>query len=135
MADLATISIVGYLGADPDVRTTPEGRQLARFRVAVNRGKRNGTVWQEHTDWYAVTAFGALVERLAGHLAWGSRVYAVGRLETHTWQAGGGEPRISLEVVATEVVPLDPPKTSGQADPPADEAHALDGDPNDALPF
>ena len=50
MGGVATISIVGYVGADPDVRSSPEGRLLARFRVAVNRGKRNGTIWQEHTD-------------------------------------------------------------------------------------
>ena len=135
MAGVATISIVGYVGADPDVRSSPEGRLLARFRVAVNRGKRNGAIWQEHTDWFSVSVFGPLVERFAGRLAKGSRVLVIGRLETHTWRAGDSEIRVALQVVATEVIPLDRPRTSDQADALVAEPEEAEADADDELPF
>jgi single-strand DNA-binding protein len=107
-AGLARVTLIGNLGADPDVRYTADGRHLARLRVAVNRRRpgADGQGWDEHTDWYAVTAFGPLAERCAERLGKGARVFVDGRLQTHTKDGPEG-PRTFLDVTASDVVPLD----------------------------
>ena len=59
----------------------------------------------------------------------------IGRLETHTWRAGDSEIRVTLQVVATEVIPLDRPRTSDQADALVAEPEEADADADDELPF
>lgn len=107
MTDIATVTLLGRLGADPERKHTQQGRAVARFRIAVNRGRKTADdQWEEHTDWYGVTAFGALAERAAERLAKGSRVLVQGRLEPRTWD-GPDSPRTFLDVVASEVIPLE----------------------------
>ena len=104
---LARITLIGHLGADPEVRSTQDGRMVARFRMAINRARRApDDTWAEETDWYGVTAFGPLAERAAERLARGARAYVEGRLEVHVKEGGDGQ-RTYLDVVARDVVPLD----------------------------
>ena len=61
----------------------------------------------DHTEWFGVTAFGRLAERPTSGCSEGSRVYVEGRLESRTWDSPEGR-RFFLDVIANEVVPLDP---------------------------
>lgn len=105
MASVATVGIVGNLGADPESRVLPSGQPVVRFSVAVST-KRDGT---ETTAWYRVSAFGKLAESLnglhaAGGLAKGKQVYVQGRLEPREYQDREGQVRLSLDVAATNVL-------------------------------
>lgn len=128
---VARVTLIGNLGADPEVRHTGEGRASVRFRVAVNAPRRDRQgAWEEHTDWYAVTAFGPLAERAGDRLARGLRVFVQGRLQSRTWQTPDGETRCFHDVVADDVVPLE------RIDDPRDGEAESDssGEPGD-VPF
>lgn len=63
---VAKLTLVGNLGADPEVRRTADGNAVISFRVASNfrRQQQPSREWVEQTNWYRVTVFGRLAERL-----------------------------------------------------------------------
>lgn len=106
--DLNKVQITGRLGADPEMRYTPQGSAITTFRVASNRSWRNveGTP-QEETEWFRVVAWDRLAEVCNEWLAKGVRVYVEGRLQTRQWQDQEGYRRSTTEVVANDLIILD----------------------------
>ena len=100
--------IIGNLGADPEMRYTPNGQAVTEFRVAVNRRFRGqNDEWQEETEWFRVVAWGPLAERTAENLRKGRKVYVEGRLRTRQWEDKEGQKRYTTELVAQTVTALD----------------------------
>jgi single-strand DNA-binding protein len=91
------VLLVGYLGRDPEVRYSQQGTAVAQFPVAVTeRWKDKSGELQEHTEWFAVKAFGRRAEITGEYLHKGSRVYLEGRKRTESWedkQTGGKRSR------------------------------------------
>jgi single-strand DNA-binding protein len=80
------VLIIGYLGRDPEVRYSAQGTALAQFSVATTeRWKDKSGDLQEHTEWFAVKAFGRRAEVVGQYLHKGSRVYLEGRKRTESW--------------------------------------------------
>jgi len=115
---ICKVTLVGNLGADPEMRYSQAGKPVTTFRVACNSRKRTKEgEWQDHTEWFRVSVFGPLAERMSETLHRGSRVYVEGRLETSVWESQNG-PRFSLEVIGNDVLSLDPrPRAEGDAPP------------------
>ncbi|MBI2755302.1 MAG: single-stranded DNA-binding protein [Chloroflexi bacterium] len=108
MAGLCKATIVGNLGADPEQRFTQDGRSMAKFRVAVSNNKRDREGnRQEITEWFSITVFGKQAEIVGSLLRKGSRVYVDGRMEVSRWQGNDGQPRTTLEIIASDVISLD----------------------------
>jgi single-strand DNA-binding protein len=106
--DLNKVQMTGRLGADPEMRYTPQGHAVTTFRVASNRTWRNPEgETQEDTEWFRVVAWNRLAEICHQWLAKGSRVYVEGRMQTRQWQDQEGQPRSLSEVVANDVIILD----------------------------
>ena len=103
------IQIVGNLGRDPEMRYTPSGRPVTEFSVAVNQSTKNQQTgeWIEATDWFRVSIWGDRGERAAENLRKGTRVLVDGRFRTREYEAKDGQKRISLEITADTVLPLD----------------------------
>lgn len=98
-----TIILVGNLGADPELRYTPQGTPVCQFRMATNdRIKKDGE-WVKHTTWYRVTAFGRQGEAAAQYLTKGREVFVQGRHRTEEWEDRDGKLRFTNEVVAEKV--------------------------------
>ncbi len=99
--------LVGNLGADPEVRTTPSGSRVATLSVATNRRwtDRSG-VQQEKTEWHRVVAWNNLAEIVERYLRKGDRVYVEGRIEYRQWQGQDGQTRYTTEVIARDMVML-----------------------------
>ena len=99
------ITIVGALGADPEIRFTPSGKAVASFQVAVNRRRKDQTgQWvDDGADWHRVQAWGTLAENVAESLTKGTRVVVTGRLESREWQDREGNKRTSWEITAQGV--------------------------------
>src|SRR5262245_26918892 len=75
------ITIVGYLGRDPELRYTPQGTAVCNFSVATTEKRRNARgETEEHTIWFRVAAWGRQAEVAAEYLAKGRQVYVEGRL-------------------------------------------------------
>ncbi len=129
MRDLAKITIIGNVGADPEMRYTANGNPVTSFPIAANRvyntpdGER-----RQATEWFRVTAWGKLGETCNQFLSKGRRAYVEGRLQTRTWEGQDGHVRFGMDVVANTVLFLDRPTAA----PLSEEAEELDAE---ELPF
>lgn len=104
MAD-NTVTLVGNLTRDPELRFTQGGRAVASFGIAVNRRYQVNGEWQEQTSFFNVVAWGQLGENAAASLTKGARIIVNGRLEQREYQTQQGEKRTVIEVNADEVAP------------------------------
>mgnify|MGYP003330280499 CR=1 FL=1 len=106
MAD-NTITIVGNLTRDPEIRYTASGQANARLGVAVSRRWQNRQTneWEERTSFFNVVAWADMAENISDTLAKGMRVIVSGRLEQRSWETEQGEKRSVVEIVADEVAP------------------------------
>jgi single-strand DNA-binding protein len=104
MAD-NSITVVGNITRDPELRFTTGGRAVASFGIAVNRRYQVNNEWQEQTSFFDVVAWAQLGENAAASLAKGARVIVNGRLEQRTWETQDGEKRSKIEIIADEIGP------------------------------
>lgn len=102
-----TVTIVGNVTRDPEMRFVPSGAAVANFGVAVNRRWRNSRTneWEEETSFFDVTCWRELAENVTESIVKGTRVVVDGRLEQRTWDADDGSKRSKVEIVADEVAP------------------------------
>jgi single-strand DNA-binding protein len=103
----STVTIVGNLTRDPELRYTPNGSPVATFGVAVNRRwqNRDSQQWEESTSFFNVTCWRDLAQNVSESLEKGSRVVVSGRLEQRSWETQQGERRSVVEIIADEVGP------------------------------
>jgi len=103
MANGNSVTIVGNLTRDPEMRFTPNGAGQGVLGLAVSRRyqDRNGE-WQEESGFYNVKCWGTLAENVQS-LTKGTRVIVTGRLEWRQWENQQGEKRTAIEIVADEV--------------------------------
>jgi len=96
------VILVGNLGADPEVRATQDGREIANLRIATSdswRDKQTGER-RERTEWHRVVLFSdGLVNVAKNYLRKGSKVYVEGALQTRKWTDRDGNERYNTEVV------------------------------------
>ena len=103
------VIIIGNLGADPDVRTTPSGQMVATLSIATSEtfNNREGQR-QERTEWHRVQVWGKLAELAQRYLGKGRKVFVEGRIQTRSWDdQQSGQKRYSTEIVANNLVFLD----------------------------
>src|ERR1700738_5026454 len=100
-----TITIVGNLTRDPELRYTPSGQSTTRFGVAVNRRwqDRSSGEWQEATSFFDVVCWRELAEKVSESLGKGRRGVVTGGLEQRTWETKEGDKRNVVEIIADEV--------------------------------
>lgn len=104
MAD-NSITLVGNLTRDPEIRFTATGRAVASFGIAVGRRYQVNGEWQEQTSYFNVTAWGQLGENAAATFTKGTRVVVTGRLEQREYTSREGEKRTAIDVIADELGP------------------------------
>ena len=104
MAD-STVTIVGNITRDPELRFTAGGKGIASFGVAVNRRWQQNGEWQEKVSFFNVTAWDTLGENIAASLTKGTRVIVTGRLEQREYETKEGEKRNVVEIAADEIGP------------------------------
>jgi single-strand DNA-binding protein len=101
----STVTIIGNLTRDPEIRYTTGGAAKASFGVAVSRRwqNRQSQEWEEQTSFFNVVAWRQLAENASATLQKGSRVVVSGRLEQRSWETEQGEKRSIVEVVADDI--------------------------------
>ena len=106
MAD-NSITIVGNLTRDPEIRYTSSGQANARLGIAVSRRWQNRQTneWEERTSFFNVVCWGDMAENVSDSVAKGTRVLVNGRLEQRSWETEQGEKRSVVEIVADEIAP------------------------------
>lgn len=103
------VILMGRLTRDPETRTTPSGKTIVSFSLAVDRGGQ-----EDQADFFDVTAWEKLGELVAQYLSKGRRCLVQGRLRQDSWDdKETGKKRSKVEVVATDVTFLDGPAGDG----------------------
>ena len=111
------VILIGNLGADPEVRYTPNGNAVANLTLATSSGwkdKQSGER-QERTEWHRIVFFNRLAEIVGEYLKKGSKVYIEGSLRTRKWQDKNGVDRYTTEIIANEMQMLDSRGGNGNA--------------------
>jgi single-strand DNA-binding protein len=106
MAD-NSVTLVGNVTRDPELRYTAGGAAKAVFGLAVNRRWQNRTTqeWEEQVSFFNVVAWREMAENVAESIAKGARVVVTGRLEQRSWETENGEKRSVIEVNADDIGP------------------------------
>ena len=102
--------IIGNLTNDPELRSTPSGKSVCSFSVAVNHRKK--VEGQPEADFFRVTAWSQLGENCAKYLSKGKKVSVTGSVSVRTYDTQNGEHRASLEVTAIDCEFLSPKSES-----------------------
>lgn len=99
MASLNKCIFIGNLTADPEIRTMPNGEQVANFSIALNeRYKAKGGNIVENVEYVRIVLYRRLAEIAGQYLSKGSQVYIEGRLKTRKWQDSNGQDRYTTEI-------------------------------------
>ena len=98
---LNKVMLIGNLGRDPEVRSTPSGQPVASFTLATNRRWRDKSgAKQEQTEWHNIVVWGRQAEIAGQYLTKGKQIYVEGRLQTRSWEdRQSGEKRYRTEIV------------------------------------
>ena len=105
MASENSVTLVGNLTRDPELRYTPSGAGVASFGLAVNRRYQVNGEWQEQVSFFNIVAWAELGENAAASLSKGMRVIVTGRLEQRSYETKDGEKRSVTEIRADELGP------------------------------
>ena len=130
MSETERVTLVGNLTADPELRSTPTGLEVANLRLAVTPRSRqaDGNWTQGETSFHTVVVWRDQATNTVETLTKGARVIVVGRPKQRTWTDQDGTERQVTEIDAEEVGPslrwatakvtrTNGPKPCGQRDP------------------
>jgi single-strand DNA-binding protein len=124
------VILVGNLGRDPEVRSTPSGQPVANFTLATNRGykDRDGNR-QKQTEWHNIVCWGRQAEIAGQYLTKGKQIYIEGRLQTRSWDdKQSGEKKYRTEIVCENFQMLG---SRGEYDGGAPSSTSSQGAPSD----
>lgn len=125
----------GNATRDPEARSTPNGKTVAKIGIAVNRSWKKDGEWQKETDFFEVEAWGSVAELVAQHVRKGTAVRVVGRLKQDRWEKDGVQ-RSMVKIVADTVDWVWPKRDEAGSANTQDEAPAQSPDNfQDDIPF
>jgi single-strand DNA-binding protein len=106
MATDNTVTLIGNLTDDPELRSTANCAAVATFRLAATPRIRQGDQWTNgETSFFRITCWRQLAEHVTETLTKGARAIVIGRLQVRSWETDEGERRSVIEVEADEVAP------------------------------
>ncbi len=99
------VTLIGNVGADPEIRTLDNGTKVARVRLATTERFRDRQTQEtkEHTEWHTVTLWRNLADVADRFVRKGSQVYVEGSLRSREWTDKDGMKRYGIEIVANEL--------------------------------
>ena len=100
-----TVTLIGNLTRDPELRYTTGGRGVASFGLAVNRRWQQNGEWQEAVSFFNIVAWGDLGENAAASMTKGTRCMVTGRLEQRSYDNKEGQKVNITEVIADDLGP------------------------------
>ena len=104
MAD-STVTLIGNLTRDPELKATPSGTSVCSLRIAVNdqvKDQASGE-WVEKANYFTVDVFGRQAETCAQYLTRGRQVAVSGRLRWRQWETQDGQKREAVSIAADRV--------------------------------
>jgi single-strand DNA-binding protein len=104
------VILIGRLGKDPEIRSTPNGTTVCKFSLATDdRWTDKSGEKQERTEWHNIVAWGKLAEICGQYLRKGKLVYIDGAIRTDSWDdKETGQKKYRTEIVANSMQMLGP---------------------------
>jgi len=100
MLNMNRVTLLGYAGRDPEVRTLNNGNKAASFPLATTeRWKDRDGQPAENTEWHRVVAYGAAADAAERLLRKGAAALVEGRLAMREYRDRDGNDRIVTEIV------------------------------------
>ena len=121
---LNQVQLIGFTGAEPEVRTTQGGTKITHFTLATSRPRlsEGRAVRDEHgyrvmdTEWHRITCFNGLGKSVAENCEKGMKVLVQGRIHYTKWTDAAGVDRYGCEIIAEKIDFLSRPKaTEGES--------------------
>ncbi len=94
-----TITVIGNVGRDPELRYANSGTAVLKFSIADNYGRDDN----KKTSWHNVTVFGEMAENVGAVLSKGQRVIVIGRNEESEYTTREGETKKKWQIIADDV--------------------------------
>ena len=103
------VILVGRLGKDPEIRSTPNGTTVCKFSLATDeRWTDKSGEKQERTEWHNIVAWGKLAEICGQYLRKGKLIYIDGSIRTDSWDdKETGQKKYRTEIIAANMQMLD----------------------------
>jgi len=96
------VILLGNVGKDPEIRSTPGGTMVATFGLATSERQKDPLGnWQDRTEWHNLVAFGRTAEIIRDYVKKGSKLYVEGRLQTRNWE---DKEHAGRKVYRTEII-------------------------------
>lgn len=108
--------LLGNLGKDPELKSTPSGAAVCNFSLATGENfKDKDGHWQERAEWHNIVVWNKQAEVAAKFLKKGSRVLLRGSIKTRNWEKDG-QKHYMTEIVVSDFWMMD-----GKKDAPTDD--------------
>lgn len=110
------VMLLGFVGKDPEVRTTGGGTMVANFSLATSERSKGGDGnWADKTEWHNLVVFGKTAEVVRDYVHKGSKLYVEGKLQTRSWDdRDSGKKVYRTEVAVRELILLDAKREDGE---------------------
>jgi single-strand DNA-binding protein len=99
------VILLGNVGKDPEIRSTPGGTMVASFSLATtDRTKDQSGNWTDRTEWHNLVAFQRTAEIIRDYVKKGSKLYVEGRIQTRSWDdKTSGEKKYRTEIIVNDI--------------------------------
>jgi len=113
-----TVTLVGFVGNNPEVRNAPSGAAITSLSLATTRSFKDGEGnRQTETEWHRITCFNGVGKCVAEHVTKGAMVMVTGRIHYSRWTDSEGQTRYGCEIIAEQVDFLAKAKESSSEEP------------------
>ncbi len=121
---LNSISIMGRLSSDPQLRRTASGKAVASFSVACERDFKNQQTGEKEVDFIECVAWGGTAEMVEKYFHKGQMAVATGRLQLRDWTDKNGQKRRTAEILINSVYFCGSKENGSQANSGADNGYS-----------
>lgn len=121
---LNSISIMGRLSSDPQLRRTASGKAVASFSVACERDFKNQQTGEKEVDFIECVAWGGTAEMVEKYFHKGQMAVATGRLQLRDWTDKNGQKRRTAEILVNSVYFCGSKESGTQASSGADNGYS-----------
>jgi single-strand DNA-binding protein len=99
------VILLGNVGKDPEIRSTPGGTMVASFSLATtDRTKDQAGAWTDRTEWHNLVAFQRTAEIIRDYVKKGSKLYIEGKIQTRSWDdKTSGEKKYRTEIIVNDL--------------------------------
>jgi single-strand DNA-binding protein len=99
------VILLGNVGKDPEIRSTPGGTMVANFTLATSdRQKDAQGNWQDRTEWHNLVAFGRTAEIIRDYVKKGTKLFVEGKIQTRSWDdKESGQKRYRTEIIVNDL--------------------------------